>query len=543
MGWYALRSQRARSFDRLCAEEFDVLVVGGGATGAGIALEAASRGLATALLERHDFSSGTSSRSTKLVHGGVRYLEQAVRHADRSQFHLVREALKERAVLLRNAPHLAHPLPLLTPIYGALELPYYFTGLKLYDMLAGRANLKPSRLINRDQATERFPMLRHEGLRGAVEYHDGQFDDARMNVTLALTAAREGAVVLNYGSVTELVKSDGTVTGAVVAGGLDGDPGPTEVRARVVINATGPFVDGMRRLDDPHAPSILETSSGIHIVLPRRFSPPGTGLLIPKTEDGRVLFLLPWLGRTLVGTTDNPAPVEENPQASEDDVAYLLRHLRQYFDLPVERSDVLATWSGLRPLVQQDALLRIEDEDATHHAARRAQAGGGTARISRDHTILVSRSGLVTVTGGKWTTYRRMAEDAVAVAVGHAGLAPARDSVTEHLKLVGAEGYEEGCGAELAREFGLDEDVATHLAGAYGDRAGEVARLAASGLAERLAEGHPYLEAEVVYARDNEFAHTPEDVLARRTRLEFLDTKAAAAARPRVEELLRQAPR
>src|SRR5690606_21339027 len=242
----------------------------------------------------------------------VRYLEQAVRHADRSQFNLVREALRERAVLLQNAPHLAHPLPLLTPIYGALELPYYFTGLKLYDMLAGRANLKPSRLVGKADAVERFPMLKRKGLRGAVEYHDGQFDDARMNVALALTAAQHGAVVLNHVAVVDLIKHRGRVSGAVVRDALLDDE-PVEVRAKVVVNATGPYVDAIRRLDEPDVPEMLKTSSGVHIVLPSRFSPPGTGLLIPKTEDGRVLFLLPWLGHTLVGTTDNPASVSANP--------------------------------------------------------------------------------------------------------------------------------------------------------------------------------------------------------------------------------------
>lgn len=531
---------RLSEVTRLRREKFDVVVVGGGATGTGVALEAASRGLRTALLERHDLSSGTSSRSTKLVHGGVRYLEQAVKHADRSQFHLVREALRERAILLQNAPHLAHPLALLTPIYGALELPYYFTGLKLYDMLAGRANLRPSRLVNREQAVERFPMLKHEGLRGAVEYHDGQFDDARMNVALALTAQREGAVVLNYMRVLDLIKEEGRVRGVVAQGESGEDDGPIEVRAEVVVNATGPFVDSLRQLDDPSTAPILETSSGIHIVLPHRFSPPATGLLIPKTEDGRVLFLLPWLGHTLVGTTDNPAPVEEDPQASEADVEYILRHVRQYFDLPVERSDVLATWSGLRPLVQQDALVTVADRDASHHPRQSAHRGGGTARISRDHTILVSPSGLVTVTGGKWTTYRRMAEDTVAAAIEHGGLTPQRESVTADLKLVGAEAFVDDGGEGLVRDFQLPPDVAHHLLHAYGDRAADVARLAAAGLGERLSPAHPYLEAEVVYGRDFEFARTADDVLQRRTRLGVLDEAAAREARPRVEELLRK---
>lgn len=517
-----------------------MLVVGGGATGCGIALDAATRGLKVALVERYDFGSGTSSRSTKLVHGGVRYLEQAVKHADRSQFHLVREALKERAILLANAPHLAQPLALLTPIYGALELPYYFTGLKLYDILAGQANLRPSRLINREHAIERFPMLKHDGLRGAVEYHDGQFDDARMNVALALTAAEQGAVVLNYADLEQLSKADGRTAGGIVNDALAAGSAPISVSAKVVVNATGPFADALRRIDDPNTPEILKTSSGVHIVLAGNFSPPDTGLLIPKTEDGRVLFLLPWLGHTLVGTTDNPAPVEDDPQATEAEVAYILRHVRQYFDLPVSEADVLARWSGLRPLVQPDAVHEAQ-QDAAHHHNPHGNSDAkptSTARLSRDHTILISRSGLVTVTGGKWTTYRRMAEDAVDQAVQHAGLVPSGPSTTATLRLVGAAHFHEGAAADLATTYGLDSDVAAHLHHAYGDRAPLVARLAAEGLGERLAQTLPYLEAEVPYARDHEFAHNADDVLSRRTRLAFLDERAAEAARARVEELL-----
>ena len=540
------RARRADRLARLAREPFDVLVIGGGATGAGTALDAASRGLSVALVERFDFAQGTSSRSTKLVHGGVRYLEQAVKHADRSQFNLVREALRERAVLLRNAPHLAHPLPLLTPIYSALELPYYFTGLKLYDMLAGRANLKPSRHVGRSDAIERFPMLKRKGLRGAVEYHDGQFDDARMNVALALTAARQGAVVLNHVSVTDLLKEHGQVRGAVVTDAL-GDEAPFEVRAKVVINATGPFVDSIRRLDEPDVPAMLTTSSGVHVVLPSRFSPPGTGLLIPKTEDGRVLFLLPWLGHTVVGTTDNPATVSADPRPEAEDVEYILRHVRQYFDLPVETGDVLSAWSGLRPLVEPG-----DHGGVGRHLHGSAEAGGtgehgsangGTARLSRDHTIVVSAAGLVTITGGKWTTYRKMAEDVVDIAVGSAALKPRNASLTASLPLVGGDSFVTDGAQALRDEFRLDADVAHHLHHAYGDKASIVADLATSGLGERLAAGHPYLEAEVIYARDHEDAHFADDVLARRLRLTFLDSAAAESARPRVEELLASEPR
>ena len=534
---------------RLATERFDVLVIGGGATGAGTALAAATRGLKVALVERFDFAQGTSSRSTKLVHGGVRYLEQAVKHADRSQFSLVREALRERGILLKNAPHLAHPLPLLTPIYGALELPYYFTGLKLYDMLAGKANLSPSRLIGKVHAAERFPMLRRKGLRGAVEYHDGQFDDARMNVALAMTAARHGAAVLNHVAVTELVKEKGRVKGAVVVDAL-GDAAPVEVRAEVVINATGPFVDAVRRLDEPGVPEMLTTSSGVHIVLPSRFSPPGTGLLIPKTEDGRVLFLLPWQGHTLVGTTDNPAEVSAEPLPEAEDIEYILRHVRQYFDLPVSTSDVLSSWSGLRPLVEPGSHGAAsnhvqggsEASMTSTNGGARAAGNGGTARLSRDHTIVVSASGLVTITGGKWTTYRKMAEDVVDTAIEAGALQPKGASLTASLPLIGGAGFSPDGAAQLQARYGLAADTASHLHHAYGDRAGSVAELVARGLGERLAAGHPYLEAEVVYVRDHEDAHFADDVLSRRLRLSFLDTAAAHAAKERVEELLASDP-
>jgi glycerol-3-phosphate dehydrogenase len=510
--------RRADALRRLKSERFDLLVVGGGATGAGVALDAASRGLSVALVEASDYSAGTSSRSTKLIHGGVRYLEKAVKEFDREQLALVRDALKERAVLLRIAPHLTRPLPLLTPLYGLFEIPYYFAGLKMYDLLAGRANLAASRYLGRGEATRRFPMLKQGGLKGGVLYYDGQFDDARMNVSLALTAADQGAVVANHLAVTELHKDKGRLGGAVVEDALSGER--WEVPARVVVNAAGPFADEIRKLDDPEAPALLSTSSGVHVVLDARFSPPETGLLIPKTEDGRVLFLLPWLGHTLVGTTDNPAPLSADPRASAQEVDYILRHLRRYFDLPVQQGDVLASWSGLRPLVSD---------------VRKS----GTASLTRDHLIDVSESGLVTITGGKWTTYRRMALDAVDRAVRVAELSPPRPSRTESLPLRGALGYSRQGHRELERA-GLAPDVAEHLNRAYGDRAGEVARIAAKGYGERLASGYPHIEAEVLYAARAEQACTVDDVLARRTRLSFLNEQAAHAARARVEELLEQ---
>ncbi len=513
----ALPGRRAAHREALgSGERFDLLVIGGGATGAGVALDAVSRGLRVALIERDDLAAGTSSRSTKLIHGGVRYLEKAVKGLDRSQFALVRDALHERAVLIRNAPHLCHALPLVTPLYRWLQVPYIMTGLKLYDLLAGRANLGSSRFLSAPAAKQRFPQLKSEGLRGGVMYYDGQFDDARMNVAIAMSAVERGAVVVTHAEVTALHRQAGRLSGASVHDRVDGSD--VEVRARAVVNAAGPYGDAVRRLSDPEAAPMLNASSGVHIVLDGRFAPPDTGLLIPETEDGRVLFLLPWLGSTLVGTTDQPAAVVDDPQATEGEIEYILRHVARYFDVPVGRDDVKAAWSGLRPLVSDPK-------------------AADTAKLSRDHVIHVDDAGLVTIAGGKWTTYRRMAADTVNAAVAAGGLGAVAPSATVDLRLVGAERFDPA-GAAALEARGFATDVAQHLHHAYGDRAGMVADLADAGLGATLTEGHPNLEAEVVYAQQHELAVTARDVLHHRTRLAFLDEAAAETARPRVEALL-----
>ncbi len=445
----------------------------------------------------------------------MRYLEGAVKRLDRTQFNLVRDALRERATLLRLAPHLTRPLPILTPLYSWFQIPYMLTGLKLYDALAGRANLEGSRFVSRDEAVRRFPMLKKEGLRGAVLYYDGQFDDARMNVALALTAAQEGAAVANHLEVTGLLKEGGRVRGAAVRDTLTDNQ--WNIHAKSVVNATGPFSDAIRRLDDEAAPQMLTASSGVHIVLDGRFSPPDTGLLIPQTRDGRVLFLLPWLGYTLFGTTDNPAHIEANPRASDDDIDYLLSYLGHYFDVPATRGDVLATWSGLRPLVSNPK-------------------ASDTARLSRDHVINTSTSGLITIAGGKWTTYRKMALDTVGEALKVGGL-KAGPSRTETLKLVGAAGYTPDGAVRLTQGFGLDDDVAEYLNRSYGDQADKVAELTKT-YPERLVPGHPHVGAEVVYSATHEGACTATDFLARRTRLAFLNQEAALKAAPEVIRLL-----
>jgi glycerol-3-phosphate dehydrogenase len=505
-------STRQELWQQLTQDTFDLLVVGGGASGAGVALEAALRGLKVALVERRDFSEGTSSRSTKLLHGGVRYLELAVKQLDRVQLNLVRDALHERTTLLRLAPHLSRPLWLLTPLYRPWEIPYYGIGLKLYDLLAGTARLEASRIFSSQSALQHFPGLKGAGLRGAVAYQDGQFDDARFNLALVQTALEAGATLLNYCEATALLKSGGKLTGAVVRNGLTGEE--AEVSARVIVNATGPFGDALRQLDDPQAEPILRASSGAHLVLDARYSPPDTGLLIPRTEDGRVLFVLPWQGMTLVGTTDDPAQPVDHPGVSEQEITYMLRQLQPYLGT-IPRSEVRAVWSGLRPLI--------------------ARPQADTARLARDHLIQKSPSGLLTLTGGKWTTYRKMALDLVNYAVQQFGLKAGESRSETHL-LVGAQQYRIGGETELAQRFSLTPQVAHTLYHTYGDRADQVATLGI----QPLVEGWPMTEGQVIYAARHEQAQTPMDVLARRTRLAFLDQPAAHRALPQVGQLLAQ---
>jgi glycerol-3-phosphate dehydrogenase len=497
---------------------FDLLVIGGGATGCGVALDAASRGLKVALVEKNDFAEGTSSRSTKLLHGGVRYLEMAIKKLDRVQYNLVRDGLRERSILLNNAPHLSNRLPLVTPLYRWFEVPYVFAGLKLYDLLSGKRNIGHSRLLTRKDALRRFPTLKAAGLKAGVLYYDGQFHDARLALALALTAQQHGAAIINHVAVSGLLKKGGKLAGAQLTDALSGASWP--LHARGVINATGPFADRIRAMDNAAAPGILSISTGIHIVLDKRFAPPDTGLLIPETDDGRVLFVLPWQNHALIGTTDEAAELSEHPRPRQTEIDYLLRHVSRYFNLQVDRADIKAVWSGLRPLVLDPA-------------------AADTARLARDHVLETSPDGLLTIAGGKWTTYRKMAEDTVDHAIRQFRLkAPNPTCRTGQLPIFGGAGYDEKGDLKLCERYGLAADVALHLNRSYGDRAGEVAELAEQGYGARLAANHPQLEAEVLYAVRHELAERVIDVLARRMPLALLDNRAAAQAAPRVLELM-----
>ncbi len=477
---------------------WDVLIIGGGATGLGTAIEAAARGYRTLLLEQHDFAKGTSSRSTKLVHGGVRYLQQG-------NVSLVLEALRERGRLLQNAPHLVHDLRFVVPSYDWWEGPFYGIGLKLYDLLAGRAGFGPSVRLSRQETLAFLPTLESDGLRGGVQYYDGQFDDARLAVNMAQTAVDLGATVLNYVQVTALTRQ-GDVVAGVVARDLEGRH-EYELEARVVVNATGIFTDAIRRLDDPQAPPMLRLSQGVHIVLDRAFLPTDTAIMVPRTDDGRVLFAIPWHQRVLIGTTDTPveaAVLEPRPLDEEWD--FLLTHAARYLSKDPTPADVLSTFAGLRPLVGNGQ-------------------NGGTASLSRDHTLHIDRSGLVTITGGKWTTYRKMAEDTIDSAAVVAQLEE-RPSVTKDLRL-----------------HGWHDDAASLGALAvYGADAPAVGAVLAEqpGWDQPLHPKLPYRRGEAVWAARREMARTVEDVLARRTRALLLDARASIEAAPIVAALLAQ---
>ncbi len=479
---------------------WDVIVIGGGATGLGTAVDAASRGYRTLLIEGADFAKGTSSKATKLVHGGVRYLAQG-------NVSLVREALHERGLLNRNAPHLVWPLGFVVPAYNWMDQPFYGIGLKMYDMLAGKLNLAPSRWLSRRDTLANAPTLAENvngrGLKGGVLYYDGQFDDARLAMSLMRTLFDLGGTAVNYVRATGLTTTNGKVDGVTAQDVIGG--ASFSLRARCVINATGVWVDAVRRMEDKNAPTMVAPSQGVHLTLPRDFLPGNRAILIPKTDDGRVLFVVPWNGHTIVGTTDTPRDdLPLDPEAGAQDVDFILGTAARYLSRKPTRDDVTSVWAGLRPLVK-----------ATGEAS--------TKQLSREHTILVSNAGLVTVTGGKWTTYRRMAQDVVDTAIQHQLLTQA-SCRTESLPLHGASGLapsQEHAGTPDSY-YGSDLTTLKALPGA--DRM----LVNASGLSE----------AHVRFAARFELARSAEDVLARRNRALFLDSEAAMLAAPEVARIL-----
>jgi glycerol-3-phosphate dehydrogenase len=488
---------RSSNIEKLKADRiWDILVIGGGATGLGIAVDAVTRGYSIALVEKDDFAKGTSSRSTKLVHGGVRYLAQG-------NLKLVQEALKERGILLRNAPHLTRKQAFIVPSFNIINKYYYGLGLGIYDLLAGKRQIGKVSILSKSEVVKRMPMVQQKKLDGGVQYYDGQFDDARLAVNLAQTAAFYGACMVNHVEVDDLLTDGKKINGALLFDHLTGDS--FEVKAKVVINATGVFADGVIQMDNKDASPILSPSQGVHLVVDSKFFPGATALMIPKTDDDRVLFAVPWHDKVVLGTTDTPVDeVDEEPKALDEEIDFIISHFSRYSSSTITRADVLSVFAGLRPLV-------------------RSSNSTSTALISRDHTIVVSPSGLITIIGGKWTTYRKMAKDAVENAA-FVGKLSKRECVTEDLRI---HGWKEPS----------NDDGSLSI---YGSDAAYIRALmeSDSSLKETIHPRSNYTKAEVIWAVRNEMAMTVEDVLARRLRLLFLDAVAAKESAQLVAEIM-----
>ena len=474
---------------------WDLIIIGGGATGLGVAVDSASRGYKTLLLEQHDFSKGTSSRSTKLVHGGVRYLQQG-------NVSLVLEALHERGLLKQNAPHLVFNQSFVVPIYDWWSGPFYGAGLKLYDMLAGKLGLGPSKILSKEETIPLIPNVEPEGLRGGVIYYDGQFDDSRLSINLAQTVNDYGGTTINYMQVVKLLKRKGMINGVEV---VDKETGKNySINSRAVINATGVFTDNILKMDDNNAKKLIAISQGVHIVLDKEFLPGDSAIMVPQTDDGRVLFAVPWHNKVIVGTTDTEvSEAVLEPHALEEEIEFILTHAKRYMKKDPARADVKSVFAGLRPLVRLS-----ENKD--------------TATISRDHFLTASKSGLITITGGKWTTYRKMGEDTVNLAATVAGLEE-KECITESLRIHG-----------WLKNIDREEPMYY-----YGSDVIAINKLIKENpaLNEKLCPSLPYIKAEIVWHIRNEMARTVEDVLARRTRALFLDAKASIECAPVVAEI------
>lgn len=493
-----------------------MLIIGAGASGAGAALDAALRGLSVALIDRGDIAGETSSRSTKLIHGGVRYLEQAIKKLDLAQLRQVRHGLAERRTVLRNAPHLAHPLAILTPVFSWFEGMYMTIGLTLYDFIAGHDAFPKGRWLNQTQALDKSPMLTRR-MHSAVLYYDGQFNDARYALALAHSADEAGAAVVNYVAVTRFVQENGKIKAATVQDQLTGEM--IEVRASVVLNCTGPYADSIRLLANPTLDRRIRPSKGVHIVLPRETLSSDCAILIPKTTDGRVVFAIPFGDKVFVGTTDNDySDLSQEPVLEPAEVDYLIETVRPYLAKTPNRSAIQAGFGGIRPLI--------------------VSSRADTKTLLRDHEVEHdTTSGLLSLLGGKWTTYRLMAQDAID-RVGELLNKPLRGSTEMHY-LIGGENYRFEDWQTLQNQYKLPAESCQHLMRTYGNRAKQVAQLAQQPtLSGRLTEDQPFLNAEVVYQVREEMAVTLRDVLARRWRLELANWQLTAQLTPQVADLM-----
>lgn len=543
-------------------DSYDLLVIGGGATGTGVALDAVTRGLNVCLLEKNDFASGTSSKSTKMAHGGVRYLEKAIFQLSKDQLDLVIEALNERSNMLRTAPHLCSVLPIMIPVYKWWQVPYFFIGCKMYDWFAGYQNLRSSTIFSRETTCAIAPMMDSTNLKASCVYHDGSFNDSRMNAALAVTAIEHGATVLNYMEVKQLIKENGKLVGVLAHNRETGED--LLVKATATVNATGPFADKVLEMDEdpnglppktPQAPRMVVPSSGVHVVLPEFYGPQGMGLLDPATSDGRVMFFLPWQGKVLAGTTDTPLKsVPENPVPLEEEIQDILHEMQKYIAFPIDRSDVLSAWSGIRPLARDPSKLPKGSE------------ASGTQGLVRSHLITTSDSGLVTISGGKWTTYREMAQETVDTVLKNFKFnKPIGPCKTNELVLVGGHEYSKNYSARLIHEYKIPLKLAKHLSHNYGSRSSIILELyqesdynklpvtlaAASSFKpsnQQASDGNklsyqsfdqPFTIAELKYSMKYEYTRTPLDFLARRTRLAFLDAREALNAVDGVVDIMK----
>jgi glycerol-3-phosphate dehydrogenase len=511
---------RKQALEQIANKEFDVCVIGGGATGAGCSLDAQLRGLKTVVIEAGDFASGSSTASTKMVHGGVRYLQEAVNDLDINQYHLVEHALRERLTMLRNAPHLTRTVEFLVPCFSNFEKVYYGLGMKMYDWIAGKSSLLPSRLLTREEALFRMPNLQPENLVGAVAYADGQFDDARYDLALMETFSRAGGEALNYARVTAFTKNNsGKLASATVVD--QAGSGSFEIRARAFVNATGPFSDVVRQLASSSVLPRMHPSKGVHIMLPLDGFPDKDALLVPKTEDGRVIFAIPWNGRLLVGTTDTGYTPGEEMIVKSDEVEYLLRQLNPYLNSPLTAGHVVSGYAGVRPLVAAPGVV-------------------DTKKLIRDDEVEFDQSsGLISILGGKWTTHRLMGEETIDKVQDYLGGSRSPSSTSEH-PLAGALDYKQDYWQTLESDFAIPAPTAQHLAHKYGTLAPAVLELARSdrSLALPLVDGALPIRAQVVYALRQEMAATIEDVLARRIGLQLFDWRLAIQAAPAVAALL-----
>lgn len=515
-------SGRSQIVSNMKNKLYDILVIGGGISGSGCALDATTRGLKVAMVEKGDFAHETSSKSTKLLHGGVRYLEKAFKSFDLSNLTLVLEALQERKFVLDSLPYIAKPIQIMLPIYNRLMIPYFLLGLKFYDYFSWNRSLGNSHYISKTETVRNFPNIDKTNLKGSIVYYDGIHDDSRSNIMIALTAAYYNADILNYCEVIELIKKNGIVVGAVCRDKIKNKV--FEIHAKCVISTVGPFTDQIQQMANVGSKKLVVPSSGIHLVVPKEFGVKDMGLLDPNTADGRILFFIPWMNKTILGSTDNPCKIENEPKPKDEEIQFVLNEANKFLkaEKHITKKDVLSAWSGIRPLVR----------DPNYK---------NTKNLARNHIVYQTNENLIVLAGGKWTTYRKMAEDAVNHAVCKFGLNPIRPCITSYLKMLGSHSYSVDLFSKIERDLDLTEKEANHLANRFGDRSFLIGNYKQKHLSLRkLHKNYNFSEEEVNYSIDYEMACKPADVLTRRMRLGFIDVKAAEESLNRVLEIFKK---